>query len=384
MKSKIWTATSFVFPKPFLAAATLACLSVGGASSDLSRPMVFVVDGNVWSYASSGAASNTASNTGLRPQRQTSWAHNWGPSLSPNNRYLVYSSDARAAVETCDDRDDCGEATLPANIWLRNLNTNRSSRIADQPAGHPIKNGVQRSRPIWSPDGGSIAWTEILGTNHKALKPGSGRYRLAVYSLASRATNITNLDVPLPGSGDEDDVDVFVPDPVIWGAAGKVLPVPTTKGGSKYNAALLINANGTRRLNYPYESSGWLVFAKDGDQNVIAGHDNDFVINLTSGVSSDKNGSLEAFVPGRNGLSVVGTDEGCELYRNGQSMKSLPNSNDDLFGCDTNISPDGSQVAYEEDDALVIDDGRRTTALISGKDYVAAWEWGKLEYRIKR
>jgi hypothetical protein len=33
---------------------------------------------------------------------------------------------------------------------------------------------------------------------------------------------------------------------------------------------------------------------------------------------------------------------------------------------------------------LVIDDGRRTTALISGKDYVAAWEWGKLEYRIKR
>jgi hypothetical protein len=368
MTSKIWTS--------FLTATTLACLSVSGASSDSSRPMVFVVDGNIWSYAGSDA--------GLRPQRQTSWAHNWGPSLSPNNRFVAYGSDARTAVETCKQRDDCGEVTLPANIWLRDLNTNRSSRIADQPAGHPIKNGVQRSRPIWSPDGGSIAWTEILGSNHNALKQGSSRYRLAVYSLASRATSITNLDVPLPGSGDEDDVDVFVPDPIIWGEAGKVVLVPTTKGGSQYNAALLINANGTRRLKFPHDSSGWLVFAKDGDQNVIAGHNNDFVINLTTGASSDKNGSLEAFVPGSNGLSVVGNDEGCELYRDGQALKTLPNSNNELFGCDTNISPDGSQVAYANDDALIIDDGRSTKKLITGEDYVAAWDWGKIEYRIKR
>ena len=62
----------------------------------------------------------------------------------------------------------------------------------------------------------------------------------------------------------------------------------------------------------------------------------------------------------------------------------MPNSNDKLFGCDTAIAPDGSSVAYSEDDVLTIDDGRVVRKPISAKRYVAVWDWGQLEYRIKR
>ena len=217
-------------------AISLACVTVGSAATNISRPLIVVSDGNVWQYN-----GRTKSD---RPQRLTLWAHNWGPSLSVNARFMVYASDARRAVETCEERDDCGGIDLPSNIWLRDLNTNRSIRIADQPKGDPIKFGIQRSRPTWSPNGASIAWTEIQGSSdHSSI------YRLAVYSLASGSTTFRRLYVSLPGSGRDDQRDVFVPDPIIWGEVGIVLPVSNESGGSQYATALLLEPNGVfRRL----------------------------------------------------------------------------------------------------------------------------------------
>ena len=354
-------------------AISLACVTVGSAATNVSRPLIMVRDGNVWQYS-----GRTKSD---RPQRLTSWAHNWGPSLSPNARFMAYGSDARRAVETCEERDDCGGIDLPSNIWLRDLNTNRSSRIAGQPKGDPIKQGIQRSRPTWSPDGASIAWTEIQGSSYRR-----SIYRLAVYSLASGSTTFRRLYVPLPGSGDEDESDVFVPDPIVWGEVGIVLPVSNQPGGSRYATALLLEPNGIfRRLQFPHEIAGWLVFARDNGRTVLAGHDADFLLDPITGTSIDLNGKLESFVPGAvDGLSVVASKGDCELYRAGNPVKSLPNSNDKLFGCDTAIAPDGSSVAYSQDDALTVDDGRVARKVISAKDYVAVWDWGQLEYRIKR
>ena len=349
-------------------AISLACVTVGSAATTVVRPLIVVSDGDVWQYG-----GRTKSD---RPQRLTSWAHNWGPSLSVNARFMVYASDARRAVETCKERDDCDDVGLPSNIWLRDLNTNRSSRIADQPKGDPIKQGIQRSRPTWSPDGASIAWTEIQGSS----------YRLAVYSVTSGSTTFRRLYVPLPGSGRDDQSDVFVPDPIIWGEVGIVLPVSNEPGGSRYATALLLEPNGVfRRLRFPHEIAGWLVFAHDDGRSVLAGHDADFLLDPITGTSSDLNGKLESFVPGAaDGLSVVASNTGCELYRAGSPVKPLPNSNNKLFGCDTVIAPDGSSVAYSQDDALTVDDGRVARRVISAKDYVAVWDWGQLEYRIKR
>jgi hypothetical protein len=350
-------------------AISLACLTVGSAAIDSSRPLIVVRDGDVWQYSGRNAKLD-------RPQRLTSWAHNWGPSLSPNARFVVYGSDARRAVETCKQRDDCGDVSLPSNIWLRDLTTNRSSRIADQPKGDPIKRGIQRSRPTWSPDGTRIAWTELQGS----------RYRLAVYSLASGSTTFRRLYVSLPGSGEDESTDVFVPDPIIWGEVGIVLPVSNRPGGSQYASALLLEPNGVfRRLIFPHEIGGWLVFARENDRTVLAGHDADFLLDPITGTSSELNGQLESFVPGAtNGLSVLASTDGCELLRAGSLVKPLPNSNSKLFGCDTAIAPDGSSVAYSENSALTIDDGRDVQKVVSAKDYVAVWDWGKLEYRIKR
>jgi hypothetical protein len=371
--------------------STLTSLTVGSANTNQTRALFFVVDGDVYSYTGLQSHTGFQSHAGLeassltKPQRQTSWAHNWGPSLSPNNRFVVYGSDARLAVQTCAKRDDCGAVTLPSNIWLRDLKTERSSRIADQPKGDPIRDGIQRSRPMWSPDGSRIAWTEIQGSS----------YRLAIYDLASRGISFNRLDLPLPGSGTGDTgeytsedtgaSDGFVPDPILWDAAGMVVPVPSSQGASSYSAALVIGANGIkRRLNFPHEINGWLVLARDGEQTVITGHTADFQIDPSTGISSDLDGKLESFMPGVNdGLSVVASTEGCELYRNQALIKPLPNSNNELFGCDTSISLDGSAVAYSQDNALNIDDGRNVTRVISGSDYVAVWDWGQLEYRIK-
>jgi WD40-like Beta Propeller Repeat len=354
-----------------LFALVLAGLTMGSAANDSSRPIIFVADGDVWK--SSGTTS----------QRLTSWAHNWGPSLSANGRFVVYGSDARLAVGTCKQRDDCGHVSLPANVWLRDLNTGASRRIADQPKGDPIKVGIRRSRPIWSPDGSSFAWTEIRGN----------RYRLALHSLASGKTEFKRLFISLPGSGNSEDSGVFVPDPIIWSEAGIVLPVPTSQGSNSYSSALILGPNlgpnlgpdrSFRRLLFPHEISGWLVFAKDGDRTLITGHKADFVIDPSTGITGTLEGKLEQYIPGASdGLSVVASS-GCELYRGETLLKPLPTSNNELFGCDTNIAPDGSSVAYSEDDSLVIDDGRATKQLVTAKDYVSAWEWGRHGFRIKR
>jgi hypothetical protein len=42
-----------------------------------------------------------------------------------------------------------------------------------------------------------------------------------------------------------------------------------------------------------------------------------------------------------------------------------------------------SSVAYSENNALTIDNGRDVQTVITAEDSVAVWDWGTLEYRIK-
>ncbi len=350
-----------------MGAALLSLAVSSAATSTVARPLILVSDGNLWRYSERAAT---------RDLKLTSWGHNWGPSLSPDGRYLVYGSDARRAVESCQARGDCQSVTLPSNVWWRDLVTDRSKRIATQPErGDPIAVGVQRSRPVWSPDGSRVGWTEILG----------GRYRLAVYSFSSRKTGFTTLKIPLPDSGDE-DAGTFAPDQIVWDTLGIIVPVASAQGSTTYTAALLLQTNGSvRRLTFPHEISGWLVVATDGKRTVIAGYKADFVIDPRTGVSSDMPGKLEAFASGaKGGLSVVANGEDCELYRGNDLISTLDASNGDFWGCDVSLAPDGSRIAYVDGKSLVIEDGSSAQKGPPATDSLEVWDWGRREYRIRR
>ena len=102
-------------------------------------------------------------------------------SIAPNGQYLVYEQYTERVLSECFDdqgnqNGECaGPSKFPTNIFAIDLQSGETITIADTPADMP---GNGRSRPIWSPDGTRLAWTE-----------GYDVANLNVYDFASGTTN---------------------------------------------------------------------------------------------------------------------------------------------------------------------------------------------------
>jgi hypothetical protein len=103
----------------------------------------------------------------------------------------------------------------PSNIWLWQVGTDAATLIAGQPENATISEGIgfehmiERSPPVWSPDGTQLAWS--------ALDLDAWTFQVMVYSLEDETTEIL---VENPPSGFQDVV--FYPYPPSWGVGGIV------------------------------------------------------------------------------------------------------------------------------------------------------------------
>ena len=171
------------------------------AGQAFPTPLVMLVSGDLWAWDGTSAP----------PRQLTTWGYNDLPSMSPDGTKVAYTSLPQMVVEVLQREGGVAGGALPSNLWLFDLTNGKGTRLADQPPGASFFTegtpdlGVARSKPVWSPDGSQIAWTEMTypaDTNS-----------LVVYDFATSSAQTVVADFP-PQYG------VPVPMEVQWGQTG--------------------------------------------------------------------------------------------------------------------------------------------------------------------
>ena len=142
-----------------------------------------------------------------------------GATLSPDGTMIAYRSEAVGVREAIDDQIVNLPSQIPSNIWLWEVGSEESVLIAGQPEEATISADigfeymVERSVPVWSPDGTQLAWGEFnLDT---------WTYQIMVYNLEDETVAVL---IEEPPSGFQDVV--FYPYPPSWGDGGIVFVQP--------------------------------------------------------------------------------------------------------------------------------------------------------------
>lgn len=150
-------------------------------------PIILNLQGDLWAWDGPD-----------QPMTQlTSWGMNERPILSPDGTRVAYVSTASIFVDWLKTGQGAGGFTPPGNIWILDLPSGQTFRVADQPTdavwNGPTESGkyIIRTAPVWSPDGQALAWGEFLSD----LVPISNDDRMdtaqiVVYNLVSKTTRL--------------------------------------------------------------------------------------------------------------------------------------------------------------------------------------------------
>ncbi|HYO89081.1 MAG TPA: hypothetical protein VER79_10550 [Candidatus Limnocylindrales bacterium] len=137
--------------------------------------------------------------------------------LSPTGFIMTYRSMPEAVRTAVAD----GAGWLAGAVWdlqLLDLTTDKSRPIAAQPPTFAvtddgqITDGVTRSRPVWSPEGTALAWTE------QDYPASGGTARLLTYDLVTGETRVLDESLPqvtMSANG--------LPTDLAWGHTGLVV-----------------------------------------------------------------------------------------------------------------------------------------------------------------
>jgi hypothetical protein len=221
---------------------------VQAAAPVTTAPIIFLINGDLWEVPAPGQPV----------QQLTHWGHNFNPVLSPDGQKVAYLSLPDAYVQS-----GGGSGSPPTNVWVYNLTTSASVRVADQPAdtADPTKqfhHWINRPTPAWSPDSTQLAWVELASGS-----------QLAIYDVASQK-NMLTVDVPgYTGPGEGTNTG----ETVAWSSAGIAYTVLEVPGDfvapTPHMTFYLYSTNGKQLIaqSLPEQTCGIYGWAQDSKTN---------------------------------------------------------------------------------------------------------------------
>jgi hypothetical protein len=203
----------------FVTFLLLASLTVSPSPSRAQGApcLVMLKDGDIWMWCD-GSADIT---------QLTQYGHHRRPVMSPDGTHIAFNSIAPetvAALSSAMSPLDISRDDWPSNMWIMRLDQTQPEQIAVQlpeiafTSDNLPMNAISRSNPTWSPDGQSIAWTEIV-FGATTTSTNDLMYRLVIYNIASKTTQVIMPDLPKPFQKD----DTLRTIRVLWGTGGLAL-----------------------------------------------------------------------------------------------------------------------------------------------------------------
>ncbi len=352
-------------------------------------PIIMVANGDLWAWSGSDQSM----------EQLTFWGMNERLALSPDGTHVAYWSGATVFVDWLRTIEGgWGGFDPPGNIWMLDISSGETYRVADQPAG-AIFTGPDdddpglyalRKPPIWSPDGQQLAWLEIIVDNHEPTgEVPAGTVQLAIYDLASGTTRILHSFVVANGAYRVDQI-VFN---VAWGAPGIFMKARVPESGISTNEFRIYNPDDEIFLDVTLadDAPEWLYSADWIDD--AGEHLADVSHPPTRKWLDSHTGRIEV-VPGTLELVSAITPEGARFtFEGGTWHLTFPGQAAVDLGEDVQpygISRDGQWVVYgryeQNDDGYY---GYRVFVESSSSQIGLGWRthvqlvWGPLSWRVR-
>ena len=209
---------------------TLA-LALSASARSLNQQVYAYMRGDIWRFDLDSGASIQLTHTG----------YNGGPVLSPDGARIAFLSASEAFVtqwEAGSARQTGG--TPPTNVWIMDSASETLTLVADQAGASAA--GYLRSVPVWSPDGGRLAWIEF--------DPGAQELQAAALQIYDVEAGDRNT---LPRSLDLGIQETNIRMPSLrWGDGGIARLLYTSTAGGNEPALLveLINTDAGTLTHY--------------------------------------------------------------------------------------------------------------------------------------
>jgi hypothetical protein len=373
-----------------LLALALITLGVAPAlrAQNASSPLVLLVSGDYYLWDGSAA-----------PKQLTNWGFNQDPSLSPDGTQIAYMSYAQITADAITRSGGVGGGEFPGNIWTLTPATANAERVADQPvdASYFIQNvpdkATVRSRPVWSPGGDKLAWTEFT-------LPNTQTNQIVVYDIATRAASTLVAETPaqagVPVPADlvwtsdglmmrsttmDATTQAFVDSFLVYDAQGNLLrTIPTSTDNLRTLVSYLPVLYGPRSyLAALYSTGQWeLIDPRDGTSQPAIAPPELYSPNAVNGIVAS---------------SLVNDDHSLSIQLRDVDGAALGGPMNIGFSFDhVALSPDGMSAAFilynpavsSAEDTVTVWHGGELTRVptVSDTAYLSAFTWGVGAWRI--
>ncbi len=376
-----------------LALLALALMTLGVApalrAQDATSPLVLLISGDYYLWDGGSAA----------PMQLTNWGYNQQPSLAPDGSQIAYMSYAQITADAITRSGGIGGGELPGNIWLLAPTTANAERVADQPPNASFfiqnvpDNATVRSKPVWSPGGDKLAWTEFTLPNNLVNQ-------IVVYDIATKTATTLVKETPAQAG-------VPVPADLIWTSDGLIMRSTTLDAATQtfVDSFLVYDTQGSllRTISATTDNQRILVDTLPvlyGPQSYIAALYSTgqwALIDPRDGTTQPAAAAPELYSPNAvNGIvasSLINDDRSISIQ--------LHNANGEALGQPVNIgfsfdhvalSPDGNAAAFilynpavsSAEDTVTIWHGGELTRVptVGPTSYLTAFTWGVGAWRI--
>lgn len=219
----------------------IVCLlfsGIGVSAQEQSFPLILRIEQNFWRWDDSTGEFFQLTTHGQVGQ----------PIPSPDGNYIAYNRPAQITIEAF-ERIGGVSGAPPSDIWIYDIGTGNTRLIGQQPPDASFfTEGVPdfaliRSRPVWSPDGSQVAWTNMVYP--------AGNFELVVHDLSSNQQAMYALDIPI-------QYGVPTALPLYWDNGIAIISSSLDDAGEIRQVVYVYEADGSRRWVIPVDEEQFL------------------------------------------------------------------------------------------------------------------------------